>query len=422
MNLTEMGQRAKAASTALARATSDQKNRAILAIADAIEAHSEAILSANQRDLEDMRAADFSEAMLDRSSLQKRIPGIAADARKVAELPDPVGRIFDARTLPNGLQVSKRRTPIGVLGVIYEARPNVTVDVVTLAIKSGNAVLLRGGKEVLRSNLALVSAIREALSTAEFASIIPPDAIQFIESPDRRYVEAMLKLHQYIDMIIPRGGNALHSFCRENSTIPVITGGIGICHLFVDATADQDAALAVIHNAKTQRPSVCNALDTLLVHEKIAQQFLPRVVAHLGESGVSFRAAPNALERLNGLAKDLVQPAGPEDFDTEWLSLVLGLKVVSDIGEAIDHIRQHSTQHSDGILTQATENARIFVEEVDSAAVYVNASTRFTDGSALGLGAEIAISTQKLHARGPMALEELTTYKWIIMGEGHVRP
>lgn len=422
MNLTEMGQRAKAASTALARATSDQKNRAILAIADAIEAHSEAILAANQADLEEMRAADFSAALLDRSSLHKRLPGIAADARRVAELPDPVGKIFDSRTLPNGLQVYKRRTPIGVLGVIYEARPNVTVDVVTLAIKSGNAVLLRGGKEVLRSNLALVSAIREALSTAEFASIIPPDAIQFIESPDRRHVEAMLKLHQYIDMIIPRGGNALHSFCRENSTIPVITGGIGICHLFVDATADQDAALAVIHNAKTQRPSVCNALDTVLVHEEIAAEFLPRVVAHLGESGVSFRAAPDALERLNGSPSDLVQPAGPDDFDTEWLSLVLGLKVVQDLDEAIDHIRQHSTQHSDGILTEDTENARVFVEEVDSAAVYVNASTRFTDGSALGLGAEIAISTQKLHARGPMALEELTTYKWIIMGEGHVRP
>lgn len=422
MNLTEMGQRAKAASTALARATSDQKNRAILAIADAIEANSEAILAANQADLEEMRAADFSAALLDRSSLHKRLPGIAADARRVAELPDPVGKIFDSRMLPNGLQVYKRRTPIGVLGVIYEARPNVTVDVVTLAIKSGNAVLLRGGKEVLRSNLALVSAIREALSTAEFASIIPPDAIQFIESPDRRHVEAMLKLHQYIDMIIPRGGNALHSFCRENSTIPVITGGIGICHLFVDATADQDAALAVIHNAKTQRPSVCNALDTVLVHEQIAAEFLPRVVAHLGESGVSFRAAPDALERLNGAPSDLVQPAGPEDFDTEWLSLVLGLKVVQDLDEAIDHIRQHSTQHSDGILTEDTENARVFVEEVDSAAVYVNASTRFTDGSALGLGAEIAISTQKLHARGPMALEELTTYKWIIMGEGHVRP
>jgi glutamate-5-semialdehyde dehydrogenase len=241
-----------------------------------------------------------------------------------------------------------------------------------------------------------------------------------IDSTDRRYVGEMLRLHQYIDLIIPRGGSDLHTLCRENSTIPVVTGGIGICHLYVDASADLERALAVIHNAKTQRPAVCNALDTLLVNAAVAADFLPRVVAHLGGDGVTFRAEPRAAALLNGSPG--VQPAGPDDFDTEWYALILGLKVVDNLDEAVTHIRQHSTQHSDGILTQTPAHADRFVEEVDSAAVYVNASTRFTDGSALGLGAEIAVSTQKLHARGPMALEELTTYKWVIIGDGHVRP
>jgi glutamate-5-semialdehyde dehydrogenase len=251
----------------------------------------------------------------------------------------------------------------------------------------------------------------------------PADAFQYIESTDRQYVAEMLRLHTCIDMIIPRGGAALHTFCRENSTIPVITGGIGICHLYVDASADLDAALRIIHNAKTQRPSVCNALDTLLVNTAVAADFLPRVVAHLGKDGVRFKAEDRALAALNGQTGGfLVEAAAEGDFDTEWMALVLGLKIVDDLDEAIAHIRQHSTQHSDGILTQTADHANRFLDEVDSAAVYVNASTRFTDGSALGLGAEIAVSTQRLHARGPMALEALTTYKWIIVGEGHVRP
>jgi glutamate-5-semialdehyde dehydrogenase len=336
----------------------------------------------------------------------------------VADLPDPVGKEFDARTLDNGLKVSRRRVPIGVLGVIYEARPNVTVDVAALALKTGNAAILRGGKEVMRSNLELVRAISAGLET----SGLPADAIQYIESTDRQYVADMLKLHQSIDMIIPRGGNALHNFCRENSTIPVITGGLGICHLYVDVTADFDAALAIIHNAKTQRPAVCNALDTLLVNHQVAADFLPRVVAHLGKDGVTFRADPKALAALGTMGEGKVQPAGPDDFDTEWMALILGLRVVDDLNDAMEHIRQHSTQHSDGILTRDMDNANRFLDEVDSAAVFVNASTRFNDGSALGLGAEIAVSTQKLHARGPMALEELTTYKWIVIGDGHVRP
>ncbi len=270
----------------------------------------------------------------------------------------------------------------------------------------------------MRSNIALVKILRDTLESCG----LPADAVQYIESTDRQYVGEMLKLYHYIDLIIPRGGNALHTFCRENSTIPVITGGIGICHLFVDESANLDDALAIIHNAKTQRPAVCNALDTALVHKNIAQKFLPRVVEHLGKDGVTFRAEPRALNALNGAGNGIVQAAGKDDFDTEWYALILGLKVIDNMDEAIEHIRQHSTQHSDGILTQNMDNANRFLDEVDSAAVYLNASTRFTDGSALGLGAEIAISTQKLHARGPMALEELTSYKWVIIGEGHVRP
>jgi glutamate-5-semialdehyde dehydrogenase len=419
IDLTEFGKRARDASHHLARATIEQKNAILHALADALEVHTPAVLEANRLDIADARAGGTDELWIkDRLDLERRMKGIIADVRKVADLPDPIGKEFDIHTLDNGLKVSKRRVPLGVLGVIYEARPNVTIDVAVLALKSSNAVILRGGKESMRSNIALVKILRETLESCG----LPSDAIQYIESTDRQYVGEMLKLYHYIDLIIPRGGNALHTFCRENSTIPVITGGIGICHLYVDESANLDDALAIIHNAKTQRPAVCNALDTALVHKDVAQTFLPRVVKHLGEDGVTFRAEPRALTALNGIGNTIVQAAGKDDFDTEWYTLILGLKVVNNMDEAIEHIRQHSTQHSDGILTQNMDNANRFLDEVDSAAVYLNASTRFTDGSALGLGAEIAISTQKLHARGPMALEELTSYKWVIIGNGHVRP
>ncbi|MCA0455713.1 MAG: glutamate-5-semialdehyde dehydrogenase [Chloroflexi bacterium] len=419
INLTEMGKRAKTAGVQLARATTEQKNAVILALADALEANRETVLDANKQDVDEARANGTDEIWIkDRLDLTKRMTGMIADVRKVASLPDPVGKEFDAHTLDNGLKVSRRRTPLGVLGVIYEARPNVTVDVAVLALKSSNAAILRGGKEAMRSNLAMIKILRETLETCG----LPADSIQYIDSTDRKYVGEMLRLHQYIDLIIPRGGNDLHKLCRENSTIPVITGGIGVCHLFVDESADLDAALPVIHNAKTQRPATCNAVETILVHEKVAAEFLPRLVEHLGKDGVSFRAEPKALAALDGVDNGQVQAAGPDDFDMEWYALILSLKVVSDVDEAIEHIREHSTQHSDGILTRDMDNANRFLDEVDSAAVYLNASTRFTDGSALGLGAEIAVSTQKLHARGPMALEELTTYKWVIIGEGHVRP
>jgi glutamate-5-semialdehyde dehydrogenase len=411
-----LGQRARHAARQLATTPTEAKNAALLAIADALDRQADTILDANRQDLEAARASGMSDAFIDRLNLHKRLPGIAADVRTVAALPDPVGRVFDAQTLANGLRVSKRRTPLGVLGIIYESRPNVTVDCAALAIKSGNAAILRGGKETVCSNTALVRVISEALASVG----LPADAIQSIDSPDRALVLEMLRLHDCIDMIIPRGGAALHAFCRENSTIPVMIGGIGVCHIFVDESADLDAALRIIHNAKTQRPSVCNTVDTLLVHRAVAPALLPRVVAQLGAANVVFKAEPDALALLNGDAR--ITPAGEGDFDTEWMALILGLKVVDSLDEALDHLRQHSTGHSEAILTRDQAHAERFVAEVDAAGVFVNASTRFNDGGQLGLGAEIAISTQKLHARGPMALEELTTYKWVIIGEGHVRP
>ena len=418
-DMTALGVRARAAARQLTRASTGQKDRALLAIAQSLEDCTPAILEANAADLDAARARGLSEQLIkDRFDLARRMDGIIADVRRVAELPDPVGRDYDAQVLGNGLRRHRRRTPLGVIGVIYEARPNVTVDCAALTLKTGNAAILRGGSEVFGSNLALIQAVRVALQGLNDPDI-PPDAVQFIESTDRQYVEDMLRLHRYIDVIIPRGGASLHQFCREHSQIPVITGGLGICHLYVEPSANLDAALPVIFNAKTQRPSVCNSLDTLLVHEAVAADFLPRVVEHLRPAGVTFRAEPGALAHTASL--DGVQAAGAEDFDTEWMALILGLKVVASLDEAIAHIHAHSTEHSDGILTEDPAQAARFVQEVDSAGVFVNASTRFNDGGALGLGAEIAVSTQKLHVRGPMALEELTTYKWVVEGDYHVR-
>ena len=420
--LIDMGKQARQASRILSQATTAQKNAALITLAEQLVAQSGPILDANAQDMTEGRKARLTPALIDRLTLNpSRLAGIAAELRQTASLPDPVGEKFDEITLPNGLKLHKQRVPLGVVGVIYEARPNVTVDVASLALKSGNAVILRGGKETLRTNMALVTLIRSMLEEKG----LPLEAVQFIDSPDRQLVLELLKLHEYVDIIIPRGGAGLHSFCRENSQIPVITGGIGICHIFVDESANLEAALPVIHNAKTQRPSVCNALDTLLVHRLVAADFLPRVVAYLGEDGVTFRADPAAYACLEGLdptLSALASPAGPEDFDTEWMSLVLGLKVVENLDEAITHTNAHSLGHSDSILTADAGHAARWVNEVDSAAVYVNASTRFTDGNQFGLGAEVAISTQRLHARGPMGLRELTIYKWVVVGDYHVRP
>ena len=418
MDIKQICQDAKQASRGLALLPAEQKNRALHNLADWLLANVALITEANGQDVADGREAGLTDALIDRLTLTPaRIEGMAADLRHVINLPDPVGEVFEEKTLDNGLSLRKQRIPLGVLAVIYESRPNVTVDVAALALKSGNAVILRGGSETIRSNRVLISGIHAALEAAG----ISPDVVQFIDDPDRALVNQLLKMHDYVDMLIPRGGAGLHRFCRENSSIPVITGGIGICHLFVDESANLEKSLPLIRNAKIQRPTVCNSLDTVLVHDKLAADFIPRLVDYLKQDGVTFRVDADFLKGSELVGDDSVQAAGPEDFDTEWLSLVLGIKVVVGLDEALAHIAAHSTGHSDGILTENAEHAARFTNEVDSAAVYVNASTRFTDGSQFGLGAEVAISTQRLHARGPMALRELTTYKWVAQGDYLVR-
>ncbi|HCI5743708.1 TPA: glutamate-5-semialdehyde dehydrogenase [Klebsiella pneumoniae] len=415
--LEQMGIAAKAASWQLALLSSREKNQVLEKIADYLEAQTDDILRANAEDLAEARANGLSEAMLDRLALTPaRLSGIASDVRQVCNLADPVGQVIDGGLLDSGLRIERRRVPLGVIGVIYEARPNVTVDVASLCLKTGNAAILRGGKETWRTNAATVKVIQQALQECG----LPAAAVQAIESPDRALVGEMLKMDKYIDMLIPRGGAGLHKLCREQSTIPVITGGIGVCHIFVDETAEIAPTLKIIVNAKTQRPSTCNTVETLLVHRNIADTFLPALSKQMAESGVTLHAAPSALPALqNGPAK--VEPVKAEQYDDEYLSLDLNVKVVADMDEAIAHIREHGTQHSDAILTRTLRNANRFINEVDSSAVYVNASTRFTDGGQFGLGAEVAVSTQKLHARGPMGLEALTTYKWIGFGDDTIR-
>ncbi|AZT38472.1 TPA_asm: glutamate-5-semialdehyde dehydrogenase [Salmonella enterica subsp. enterica] len=413
--LEQMGIAAKAASYKLALLSSGEKNRVLEKIADELEAQMESILSANVQDVEQARANGLSEAMLDRLTLTPaRLKAIADDVRQVCNLADPVGQVIDGGLLDSGLRLERRRVPLGVVGVIYEARPNVTVDVASLCLKTGNAVILRGGKETHRTNAATVRVIQKALK----ACGLPEAAVQAIDNPDRSLVNEMLRMDKYIDMLIPRGGAGLHKLCREQSTIPVITGGIGVCHIFVDSSADIAPALKIIVNAKTQRPSTCNTVETLLVHQDIAERFLPVLSKQMAESGVTLHGDETVMQ-LHGPAK--LVPLKPEELDNEFLSLDLNVVVVENMDGAIAHIREHGTQHSDAILTCDMHNAARFVNEVDSAAVYVNASTRFTDGGQFGLGAEVAVSTQKLHARGPMGLEALTTYKWIGFGDGTIR-
>lgn len=402
-----MGKAAKEAAFQLATASTAQKNQALAIIADELEANAETILAANAKDIEKGREAGLTEALLDRLLLNtERLTGIANDVRNVISLNDPVGSELDSKVLENGMSLSRRRVPLGVVGVIYEARPNVTIDIAALCLKTGNASILRGGKETFFSNMELVKVIQSALAKAE----LPAASVQYIEKPDRELVSQLLKLDDYVDMIIPRGGAGLHKMCKENSTIPVIIGGFGISHIFVDESADLAKSLEVVENAKVQRPSACNALDTLLVHEQVAAEFLPMLAARLNDK-VALVAEPKA-KALLGNAKEL-RDVAEGDFDTEWLSFTLGVKVVSGVEEAIDHMRVHNASHSDAIMTNSLENSELFINSVGSAAVYVNASTRFTDGAQFGLGAEVAVSTQKLHARGPMGLEELTSYKWV---------
>ncbi|WP_413725382.1 glutamate-5-semialdehyde dehydrogenase [Sodalis sp. RH16] len=415
--LEQMGRAAKQASWQISVLSSAEKNRALLAIADRLDAQSETILRANALDMADARQNGLSEALLDRLLLTPaRLAAIAQDVHQVALLTDPVGQVIDGRLLDNGLKLERRRVPLGVVGVIYEARPNVTVDVASLCLKTGNAVILRGGKETHRTNTATVGVIQDALAACN----LPKEAVQAIDNPDRALVAELLRLDQYVDMLIPRGGAALHKLCREQSTIPVITGGIGVCHIYADETIDFAQALKVIENAKIQRPSACNSLETLLVHQGIAPEFLAALSRHMHSVGVRLHADERAMPYLADGPATCV-PVEEANYHDEWLSLDLNVRVVTGFDQAVEHIRIYGTQHSDAILTQSLSAAEHFVREVDSSAVYVNASTRFTDGGQFGLGAEVAVSTQKLHARGPMGLEALTTYKWIGYGDNLVR-
>ncbi|MBU2911381.1 glutamate-5-semialdehyde dehydrogenase [Vibrio splendidus] len=407
MDLTNMGIAAKDAAFHLATASTAQKNKALAIIADELEANAATLLEANAKDIELGREAGLTDALLDRLLLnEERLTGIANDVRNVISLNDPVGSEMDSKVLENGMSLSRRRVPLGVVGVIYEARPNVTIDIAALCLKTGNASILRGGKETFFSNMELVKVIQSALEKAE----LPAASVQYIEKPDRELVSQLLKLDDYVDMIIPRGGAGLHKMCKENSTIPVIIGGFGISHIFVDESADLEKSVDVVENSKVQRPSACNSLDTLLVHEAVAEAFLAKLTQRLAGK-VTLVADTSAKSLLAGFEDQ--RDAVEGDFDTEWLSYTLGVKVVADVAEAIDHMRVHNASHSDAIMTNSLESSERFINSVGSAAVYVNASTRFTDGAQFGLGAEVAVSTQKLHARGPMGLEELTSYKWV---------
>ncbi|WP_386697026.1 glutamate-5-semialdehyde dehydrogenase [Lonepinella sp. MS14436] len=412
-DLIAMGKAAKQASFILSQLSQPQKNHALSLIADQLEQQQNRILQANVQDIDNAKKAGLSEAIIDRLLLTpERLTGIANDVRHVISLTDPVGQLIDGGILDSGLKLERVRVPLGVIGTIYEARPNVTIDVASLCLKTGNAVILRGGKETQHSNKVLVEVVQSALEQAG----LPKTAVQAITDPNRDLVMQLLKLDRYVDMIIPRGGAGLHELCKQHSTIPVIVGGIGVCHTFVEQSADQNKALSVIDNAKTQRPSTCNTLETLLVQESIASQFLPKLAAHLKAKQVKFHADSTALSILQQAGADVVA-VQDQELRQEWLSKDLNVVIVKDIEQAINHIREYGSQHSEAILTESQKLAQHFVAQVDAAAVYINASTRFTDGGQFGLGAEVAVSTQKLHARGPMGLEALTTYKWVATGD-----
>jgi glutamate-5-semialdehyde dehydrogenase len=418
-DLKAKGRAAKTASHKLASLSTDIKNKALNNIADDIISRKGAILAANKKDYDAAKASGMGAALLDRLMLDsKRLEGIAADTRAVAALPDPVGDVFDMRTMPNGLQIGKKRVPIGVIGAIYESRPNVTVDIASLCLKSGNAVILRGGKETINSNTAIVKVIREACNIAG----MPDGCVQFIDNTDHTLVDAMLKMNDVIDLIIPRGGAGLIKSVRKNATMAVVTGGIGVCHTYIDKSADVKKAVDIVYNAKVQRPTVCNALDTVLVHAGIAKKYLPRMAAELNKAKVELHCDGKAMAILKADKTLKLVKAVEEDWGKEFLALIAAIKVVDSLDEALAHIEKYGSGQSEAIITEDYESGMRFLNEVDAACAYINASTRFTDGGQFGLGAEVAISTQKLHARGPMGLKELTTYKWIIFGNGQVRP
>ena len=413
------GKAAKAASRRMAYLSTEVKNKALANIADDLLSKKDDILAANQIDQKEAEASGMTAALLDRLLLtSERLEAIARDVLAVAALPDPVGEVFDMRTLPNGLLIGRKRVPLGVIGVIYESRPNVTIDVSSLCLKSGNALILRGGKEAVNSNSALTKLVQKAAARAG----VPDGAVQFIENSDRALVSHMLTMSDIIDLIIPRGGAELIKFVKEKAAMPVVAGGIGVCHTYIDESADVAKAVAIAYNAKVQRPTVCNALDSLLVHADIAQAYLPKVATEWAKAGVEMHCDRRALAILKSKPSLKLVPATEEDWGKEFLSLVAAVKVVDSLDEAIRHIECYGSGHSEAILTQDYSAAMRFLNEVDAACVYVNASTRFTDGGQFGLGAEVGISTQKMHARGPLGLKEITSYKWIIFGSGQVRP
>ena len=393
------------------------KDRGLEYVARALEERQAPVCEANEKDIAAGRARGHTDSFLDRLLLTpERLSAMAADVRAIAALPDPVGEEFDVRTLANGLIVGKRRVPLGVVGAIYESRPNVTIDISALCLKSGNACILRGGSEALHSNSALASLLRTALGEAG----VPEGAVQFVENTDRALVQEMLQMRDTIDLLIPRGGAELVRFVAENATMPAVTGGVGVCHTYVDRSVDREMALEVVTNAKVNRPSTCNALDTLLIHSESASRLLPDLARRLGESGVELRCDARALSLLGPVEGVRVTPATADDWGTEFLDLILSVRVVDSLEEALGHIEGYGSGHSEAVVTSDYAVAMRFLNEVDAAAVFVNASTRFTDGARFGLGAEVAISTNKFHARGPMGLRELTSYKWVIHGNGHV--
>ena len=419
LSLSEQAKAASYASGYLATATAEIKNTALIAIAEAVEANSTSILDANAEDLENAKRDGMDFHIRDRMTLNgNRVQDMADAARSISKLGDPIGEVLEQRNLPNGLHLERVRVPIGVIGVIYESRPNVTIDIATLCLKSGNAVILRGGKECIQTNTTLATIVKDAVESAG----IPSDVIQFIESTDRALVKEMLQMDDAIDLMIPRGSAELVNFVGQNARMPAITGGIGVCHTYVDADADLDNALEIVVNAKVQRPTVCNALDTVLVHQAVAHNFLPKLAHEFGIQNVELRADSRAMSILDALVSGAeIKQAVSDDFGTEFLALIASVKIVDSIDEALTHISNYGSGHSEAIVSENIEVIERFLNEADASAVFANASTRFNDGGEFGLGAEVAISTNKLHARGPMGLKEITSYKWKIRGQGQVR-
>ena len=416
-DLESLGQNAVQASYGLARLSEQEKNKVLLHVADALVAQSKMILQGNEKDILAAKENGIREAMIDRLSLTKeRIEGMAEGIRQIAALPDPVGEVLETFERPNGLQISKVRVPLGVVGIIYESRPNVTADAFGLCFKAGNAVILKGGKEAIHTNIAIVDVIRQAIRDMEKEFRLDEHVIGLITDTSREVTNAFMKLKQYVDVLIPRGGAGLISAVVENSTIPVIETGTGNCHIYVDEYADMEKAVPIIVNAKTQRVSVCNTCESLVVHEAVAEKFLPLLQKAMAEKKVALRGDADCLRILPDLTE-----ATEEDFMTEYLDYILSMKTVSSVEEAIEHINRCSTKHSEAIITESEEHANQFLQGISSACVYVNASTRFTDGFEFGFGAEIGISNQKLHARGPMGLREMTTYQYRIKGNGQIR-